>query len=119
MPTNDPQLETGIDDSIDIRYEGDLETAFNKFIKKWCGKWYPHLIDSDENDGQFIRDKIYELQRAREKAFNLAIREVLEYLDILELKQPEDYKTDNWKNWKYIRNSIRDKYHQDTPKGEV
>lgn len=49
---------TRIDDSIDVRYEGDLIKAFNKFIEKWCGNWYSHLIDTDENDGQFIRDKI-------------------------------------------------------------
>lgn len=36
--------------------------------------------------------------------------EILLHLDELEIKQPEDLKTDNWRNWKYIRNSIVDKY---------
>ena len=36
--------------------------------------------------------------------------EVLEFLDHLEMVQPEDLKIDNWRNWKYIRNSIVDKY---------
>jgi hypothetical protein len=26
-----------------------LEEKFNCFIKKWCGNYYPHLIDADEN----------------------------------------------------------------------
>jgi hypothetical protein len=38
------------------------------------------------------------------------VKEILEFLDELEMKQPEDLKTDNWRNWKYIRNSIVDKY---------
>jgi len=28
---------------------------FNKFIKNWTGTNYPHLIDSDENDGEKFR----------------------------------------------------------------
>lgn len=28
---------------------------FNDFIKKWTGSHYPHLIDSDENDGEEFR----------------------------------------------------------------
>ena len=47
-----------INHNIDVRYEKNLEKAFDKFIEKWCGSWYHHLIDTDENDGQFIRDKI-------------------------------------------------------------
>lgn len=31
---------------------------FNSFIKKWCGSNFPHLIDSDENDGERFRQKI-------------------------------------------------------------
>jgi len=33
-----------------------FEEQFNEFIKKWCGSNYPHLIDTDENDGQRLRD---------------------------------------------------------------
>ena len=50
--------EQQINHDIDVRYEDDVIEAFNKFIKKWCGKYYPHLIDDDENDGQFMREKI-------------------------------------------------------------
>lgn len=28
----------------------------NDFIKKWCGIYASHLLDSDENDGQELRD---------------------------------------------------------------
>lgn len=36
----------------------DIIKEFNKFIKKWCGSYYPHLIDSDENDGEEFRQLI-------------------------------------------------------------
>jgi hypothetical protein len=52
------RIKPAIDHSIDVRYAPTLEVAFNRFIKKWCGKYYSHLIDSDDNDGQFIRDRI-------------------------------------------------------------
>lgn len=47
-----------IDHGIDVRYERDVLVAFDKFIKKWCGENYAHLGDSDENDGEFMRQKI-------------------------------------------------------------
>ena len=33
----------------------EIVEEFNKFIKKWTGNSYPHLIDSDENDGEIFR----------------------------------------------------------------
>lgn len=54
-----------IDHNIDVRYAPDLETAFNRFIEKWCGEYYSHLIDSDDNDGQFIRDRIAEMKKCQ------------------------------------------------------
>jgi len=54
--------EGKIDHTIDVRYEPDAIQAFDKFIKKWCGGWYGHLVDSDENDGEFMRQKIRELK---------------------------------------------------------
>lgn len=51
-----------INHNIDVRYAPDLMTAFNRFIEKWCGDNYPHLIDSDDNDGQFIRHRIAQLK---------------------------------------------------------
>ena len=38
-----------------------LIQEFNNFIKKWCGDHYPHLIDSDENEGEFFREKLRRL----------------------------------------------------------
>lgn len=44
-----------------------LTDLFNKFIKKWTGDSYPHLIDSDENDGERFRQAIAsQVQRAVE-----------------------------------------------------
>ena len=36
-----------------------FEERFNKFIEKWCNS-SAHLLDSDENDGEEIRDLIKE-----------------------------------------------------------
>ena len=51
--------------------ELEIVEYFNKFIKKWCGNNFPHLIDSDENDGEEFRDKLrdlhHQLQKAREE----------------------------------------------------
>jgi hypothetical protein len=49
-----------------------LTNNFNKFIKKWCGNNYAHLIDTDENDGEGFRgdiiltiDKVRQEERAK------------------------------------------------------
>lgn len=45
----------------------DLQDKFNAFIKKWTGDSFPHLIDTDENDGEEFRWEIEEaLLQARE-----------------------------------------------------
>lgn len=44
-----------------LRLTTDPIEKFNLFIKKWCPD-YAHLIDSDQNDGQVIRNMIAELQ---------------------------------------------------------
>ena len=49
---------TKVDHSIDVRYEEDVIKAFDKFIEKWCGVYSGHLSDDDENDGEFMREKI-------------------------------------------------------------
>lgn len=55
---NDPKYYLQlIDDPIE---------KFNMFILKWCPD-YSHLIDSDNNDGQYIRDMLSELQ-AKDKS---------------------------------------------------
>lgn len=69
--------------SIDVRYEPDVIKAFNKFIEKWCGGWYPHLIDTDEQDGQFMREKIEELVRKSDfKTMNELIDYIKERLEL-------------------------------------
>lgn len=71
-----------IDFSIDVRYEEDVIKAFNKFIKKWCGKYYSHLIDSDEQDGQFMREKIEDaISQAVAQAREEVIEDVRNLLD--------------------------------------
>ena len=58
-------------------------------------------------------DKMTNMYKTRKQRVNtsyVSIEKILNFLDKLELNQPEDLKTDNWRNWKYIRNSIRNKY---------
>lgn len=40
----------------------DIERDFNKFIREWTGDSYPHLSDSDGNDGERFREKLRILQ---------------------------------------------------------
>lgn len=62
------------------------------------------LIEAEVSD---IKEFIAKLiQQAEEKVAT----DILVFLDELEMRQPEDLKNDNWRNWKYIRNSIVDKY---------
>jgi uncharacterized protein YllA (UPF0747 family) len=63
-----------INHNIDVRYEDDIIKAFNKFIEKWCGSHFPHLIDTDENDGEYMREKIRELSQSNDH-----IKKVLNY----------------------------------------
>jgi hypothetical protein len=45
-----------------------LTNNFNKFIKKWCGGMYAHLVDTDENDGEGFRgDIILTINKVRQK----------------------------------------------------
>lgn len=36
----------------------DTDELINAFIEKWLPKWYPHLVDSDENDGERLRQSV-------------------------------------------------------------
>ena len=35
-----------------------FDMLFEAFLLKWCKENYPHLVDSDENDGQELRDYV-------------------------------------------------------------
>jgi len=74
-------MKKEIDHSIDVRYETDVIEAFNKFIEKWCGNYAGHLLDDDENDGQFMREKITEMvERELEKGVDWSeLEESLRY----------------------------------------
>jgi len=58
---NTKSKEDKINWDIDVRYEEDILKAFDKFIEKWCGNNSAHLLDSDEQDGEFMRDKIRDI----------------------------------------------------------
>jgi hypothetical protein len=40
--------------------KSQIEKEFDNFLKKWCGNMYAHLVDTDENDGQFFREFVYD-----------------------------------------------------------
>jgi len=43
-----------------------VEEIVNPFLENWTGSNYPHLIDTDENDGQELRENIiYLIEEAR------------------------------------------------------
>ena len=39
-----------------VKRSDGIEEKFNAFIKKWCGSNAPHLLDTDENDGEYFRE---------------------------------------------------------------
>lgn len=45
-----------------MQRDNELIEEFNKFIKKWCGSNYPHLIDTDDNDGEKFRNMLRKKQ---------------------------------------------------------
>lgn len=54
-----------------------ITKEFNKFIKKWCGNNYPHLIDSDENDGEMFRELLEKTYTKEEIRKSMLIAEKL------------------------------------------
>jgi len=52
----------------------EIEEIVNPFIKEWIPNYYAHLIDSDENDGQRLRNQLEtlfkkELEEAYERGW--------------------------------------------------
>lgn len=51
--------ERGVEEYLALRYADDPVEAFNLFIKAWVQpEWHGHLLDDDENDGEFVRGHI-------------------------------------------------------------
>jgi hypothetical protein len=44
-----------------------FEEEFDKFSKKWCGCYYAHLADTDENDGQELREYVEDNYISKQK----------------------------------------------------
>lgn len=52
-------LERGVGEYLALRYADDPVEAFNLFIKAWVSESrHGHLLDDDENDGEFVRGHI-------------------------------------------------------------
>ncbi len=104
-------------------YRGILTDEFIDRSWEWTyGFFAPYMSQNSEtpcDDAKRCKD-FYEdlLPVAREKARKELVEEIVLFLDDLEMEQPEYAKTDNWRNWKYIRNSIRDKYLKSLEKGK-
>lgn len=65
--------------------EPNLIELFNRFIEKWTGNSFPHLIDSDENDGERFREAIASaLTQARQEGFELAKQRAIKIADTYE-----------------------------------
>lgn len=100
-------LETDIDKPRDmnewyLRFvkETDVIKKFNLFIEWFCPDDFAHLIDSDDNPGQEMRNAIYKyaLQRFREAEIAIEKRyhkELNYYKNLFELSvRKEELKTD-------------------------
>lgn len=47
--------------------EKEIIRSFNIFIEKWCGNNYPHLIDTDDNDGEKFRMELNDILSEKDK----------------------------------------------------
>ena len=54
-----------------------FEEEFEKFLKKWTGDNFPHLVDTDENDGQRIRDLV---SRQFEEGYRLGLEDLSSFI---------------------------------------
>jgi hypothetical protein len=66
----------------------NADIAINSFIKKWCGDNAPHLLDSDDNDGERLRKTVDRLiaEKVAEgelKALNFARQASTSDVDII------------------------------------
>ena len=53
----------------------EIEELVNPFLKEWTGNSYPHLVDDDENDGESLRESIFELvQSERQRILQIFIK---------------------------------------------
>lgn len=73
---------------------------------------------ADMNTGNWFanEDLVVELTTLLQQEREKAVREVVSFLDELEIRQPDYVKTDNWRWWKYIRNNIRDQFLKESEK---
>ena len=69
------------------------------------------ISENDESGQQIYEEQLAFIKNELKANDKQVVEEILLFLDKLEMEQPEDLKTDNWRNWKYIRNSIVDKYN--------
>lgn len=67
-------------ETIRKRYDTVNETndVINTFIIKWCGANASHLLDSDDNDGQYLRDFFNSRDIALLSAFKADLRDEIE-----------------------------------------
>lgn len=72
-----------------------FEEEFDKFLREWCGNDYAHLSDSDENDGQKLRDYVednyFNKQKMREAIDKHSRKGVNHYEDSWDIR-PSDLK---------------------------
>jgi hypothetical protein len=99
MTPNQKPVERWLTEFRDIMVNFD-----NKNPHEWAESVEKWLTDTLSHQKALSRAEGYK-EAERKTAYD-----IVELLDNLEIKQPEDLKTDNWRNWKYIRNSIVDKY---------
>lgn len=70
----------------DQEAELKIDQLVNDFIKKWLPNYYPHLVDTDENDGERLRNS---LKSILSQEITKSKRETIEQVkDILEEMVP-------------------------------
>lgn len=91
--------------------ENKLREEIGQIILTVCTTWTLALSINDKEAGkEAVASGIDQLLLLIKKHEEETYLEILSFLDKLEMEQPQHLKKDNWRNWKYIRNSIIDKY---------
>lgn len=89
----DKQIEYHEDNCMGF-YEIDISDNIDNFMKKWTGSNFPHLCDSDENDGQRLKVWVYISQlKEKRKAILNSYKDVAEYV-LANINNEENYNDD-------------------------
>lgn len=92
----------------EVKVDSTIDTLINKFITKWCGNMSAHLLDSDENDGEELRNNLKDLFNSQEKP-----------LKCQNSQEPSSFRRGISKDNPDIHSQIKESLDKDYPKAVI